>query len=196
MSFFKTAVVTAALVTFGATAQAASWDFDADADTFWSNHNFEGTFDQVYNDSDSVRFGGNTSDGVTVSASAFGDDPFMDAGNAGLGVCSSGNSGAASLAFGAISDCSSGFGSNTDDDNLLYPEMLELVFSTEVWLTGLVVRDAGHNLITDAAAIEINGTSYSAINGEVQGLGGAGFLSVFTFTSAIQPCFLLVDDGG
>lgn len=48
MTSFKTAVATAALVTLGAGAQAATWDFVADADAFYAANGYEGTFDQVY----------------------------------------------------------------------------------------------------------------------------------------------------
>ncbi|MGI9393652.1 MAG: VPLPA-CTERM sorting domain-containing protein [Boseongicola sp.] len=189
MTFLKTTVTAAALVVIGASAQAASFDFASDATAFRASHGFEGTFDQVYNNAGSVLNGGNTNGGITVTASAGDDDPFMDSLSgslpAGLGVCSSGDSGSSSGGFGAISDCSSGYGASTGDDNLLYPEILDLVFSSAVWLTELVIRDADHNLITDEDAIEINGVNFAAINGMVQGLDAAGFMSMFSFTSAL-----------
>ena len=48
MIFFRTAAATAALALMAASAQAATWDFVADADAFYAANGYEGTFDQVY----------------------------------------------------------------------------------------------------------------------------------------------------
>ena len=171
-------------------ATAATFDFEADATAFWnvgpSGDRYEGTFDQVYDPASARSIaagtdGGNSVDGITVTASAMNAngvaDPFMDSGQAGLGVCSFGfDSG--------ISECSSNGGSNTGDDNLVDPEVLTLDFSLRVLLDGLKIRDAGHNLITSQAdAIEINGDFYDTdASGQVI-LTGLGAATSFIFTS-------------
>lgn len=178
-------------------ANAATFDFEADADAFWGANiggsaKYEGTFDQVYGISTidanaranaAGTNGGNTDDGITVMASATNAlgaaDPFMDSGSAGLGVCSSG------LQSSGISECSSGSGNNTGDDNLFSPELLELSFSESVFLESLQIRDADHNLINNQVdAILINGSSYgTGANGLVDlSLLGGG--DTFTFTSS------------
>ncbi len=115
------------------------------------NNQYEGTFEQVYG------AGGAEDGGITVNASAIthpsADDddqephPFTDSSNngsddvAGLGVCSNG------FDFGDpdISDCSTNNGNATGDDNLVFPEVLALSFSEDVFLTDLFIRDAGHD---------------------------------------------------
>lgn len=171
MTFLRTAAATAALALMAASAQAATFDFAQDAEDFFNANNYEGTFEQVYG------AGGATDDGITVTASAFTVDPndnvihpFMDSrGNndgddlAGLGVCSSGfNYGDAS-----ISDCSTNDGNATGDDNLFYPEILELFFNDDVYLTGLFVRDALHDPLTLVAGIWINFDFYDVLVGVV-----------------------------
>ena len=117
-------------------ATAATFDFEADATAFWnvgpSGDRYEGTFDQVYDPASARSIaagtnGGNSVDGITVTASAMNAngvaDPFMDSGQAGLGVCSNG------FQTSGISQCSSNGGSNTGDDNLVDPEVLTLDFS-------------------------------------------------------------------
>ncbi|MGI9393653.1 MAG: VPLPA-CTERM sorting domain-containing protein [Boseongicola sp.] len=212
MTFFKTAVVAAALVTIGVSANAATWTFGFDANSFRSQETFEGTFDQVYGNAASPFFGGNTNGGVTVNASAWADqdkqvgaDPFMDAKSGGLlgglGVCSSGDSAFNVAPYGSVSKCSSGSqfpGNLTGDDNLMFPELLKLTFSQGVRLTDLVVRDGKHNLITSEAAVVIDGIIYGALNGVVQGLDGAGFKSMFEFTSVnlcLKEAVTLIDNG-
>ncbi len=124
--------------------------------------------------------------GITVSASATKGpdliaDPFMDSDIAGLGVCSGG-----SFLTGAIgvSQCSTGYGGPTHDDNLLSPEMLTLTFNKAVKLLGLQIRDKDHKLISGlVGAILIGGNAYdTGANGQVQ-LSALGAGSSFTFTS-------------
>ncbi len=180
----------------GTGAMAATFNFQADADAFWdanvpNQSRYEGTFDQVYGISTidgnarataAGTLGGNTDGGITVTALATAAgvlaDPFMDANNAGLGVCSSGVQGS------GISECSSGSGSNTGDDNLVSPEELTLMFNTSVALTGLQIRDADHNLINNTVgALFINGMLFdTGANGQVD-LTGLGDGSSFVFTS-------------
>ena len=97
---------------------------------------------------------------------------------AGLGVCSSGF-------VGAISNCSTNYGSETGDDNLMYPEVLELTFSDSVRLRDLFLRDALHDPLNGTVAIGWNGGSgvFDVIAGVVQDLGMAGFGNTFLFTS-------------
>lgn len=190
MRLMNTIACAALVALAGSAATAATFDFAQDAENFFNANGFEGTFDQVYG-------GVATDDGISVTASATEGsepaDPFMDSrGNndsddvAGLGVCSSGDSGSSDGTYGAISDCSTNYGSNTGDDNLLFPEILTLTFSglTEASfkITSLFIRDANHDPITDAVAILINGDAYSAVNGVVN-LAGLGLATVFSFTS-------------
>ncbi|MFD3190917.1 PEP-CTERM sorting domain-containing protein [Sedimentitalea sp. HM32M-2] len=199
----------------GTTAGAATFDFGADANAFWfanaSDSRYEGTFDQVYGistvDGNSTAtaagtLGGNSKDGITVTASATkatgaAADPFMDSRGpfAGLGVCSSGLIG--SGADAGKSQCSSRIGSNPGDDNLVSPEELKLSFNLGVELTGLQIRDADHNLISNTTdAILINGVAYdTGANGQVilTGLGAGGsFLFTSNGTSPGKEIYLSV----
>lgn len=199
MKFLKTTVAAAVAVAIsGGAVSAATFDFAADAETFQTNHSFEGTFDQVYNDEDSSLYGGNTVDGITVQASAYdagtqdGLDPFMDSISnrkvAGLGVCSNGFTDTEADGFGLISDCSTGYGDYTGDDNLLFPEILELTFSGGnggliYSIDSLLIRDADHNKITDEDAIIINGITFASVDGYVQGLSALASDTMFFFTS-------------
>lgn len=181
-------------------ASAATFDFGADAQTFFSANtgttSYEGTFDQVYGlngaaDIDGRRAaagtgGGNTNGGITVTASSTSagasSDPFMDSISsgrlAGLGVCSSG------FQASGKSKCSTNVGPNQGDDNLVSPEELILNFSTAVSIAGLQIRDAGHNLISNTiGALWINGSLFSTgANGQVI-LTGLGSGNIFDFTS-------------
>lgn len=188
-------------------ASAATFNFDTDATDFWNanvpgSSSYEGTFDQVYGISTvdgnarataAGTLGGNTDAGVTVTASAtvlqnnqrVPADPFMDSRGplAGLGVCSSGL--ITSGGNAGKSQCSSGVGNNTGDDNLLFSELLELAFNgKKVVLDGLQIRDADHNLINGTDnAILINGQSFgTGENGQVV-LAGLPASKIFTFTS-------------
>jgi len=220
MKIFTTAAV--ALMASSAVSYAATFDFATDADNFFTKNGYEGTFDQVYavggdadlngTDGDDAAFagtaGGNTVGGIEVNAIAAlhpapeGDDtqepllldPFMDSSSngsddvAGLGVCRTGL-----YSTTGISNCSTGFGSSTDDDNLVFPELLALSFSDPVFLTELVIRDAGHDLEngsilagSDALPDDEGHPGYLTLivsGGFVQGLGQLGFSDFFYFTS-------------
>jgi hypothetical protein len=222
MNFLKTSAAGAAVLTMvGTAASAATFTFGADAIEFQTSQGFEGTFDQVYNmdDGDNPTFGDNTQDGITVNATAsihppnddqLTADPFMDSlsGNkpAGLGVCSTGfdvlGTDGDSGDYGGISRCStqySGSPKDAGDDNLLFPEILTLTFSKDVWLQDLMIRDADHNLVTGSILvgsdaldpIELEGGGFhpglvelDVIAGVVQDTYAAGFSSLFYFTSA------------
>ena len=201
MNMLKLTAAAIAVVCMSGAASAATFEFDLDADAFFDSSGYEGSFDQVYGgNADAVAAGtngGNSDMGITVTASATNGtasaDPFMDSdGNrditninnlAGLGVCSNGF--ITSGANAGISQCSTGPGSNKGDDNLVSPEMLTLMFSgagSSYNLSGLLIRDANHNLITDTTAIVINSGTYGATLGVVD-LTGLASNSVFTFTS-------------
>ena len=190
----KTLTAAAFTITMACTgASAATFDFAADADAFWgasvANSNpYEGTFDQVYGISsidlearadEAGTNGGNSVDGITVTASAGLADPFMDSNLAGLGVCSSGFQ-----VLSGVSECSSGGGSNPGDDNLVTPEILTLSFTQTVSLDGLQIRDANHDLISNTiGAISINGDLYNTGDfGQVL-LSALGVGAAFSFTS-------------
>lgn len=192
------AATVAAAVAFSVTgASAASyltWNFAEDADAFYAKNGYEGTFDQVYgvggdpfNDAaDAGTLGGNIQNGVTLEAGAFDAvqdselDPFMDSNVAGLGVCSGGFD----YTGNHISDCSSGHGDATGDDNLVFPEVLALAFSRDVLLTDLLIRDADHNLVDGLIAIAWEGGiglfQYTA---GVVDLTGIGWSDIYFFTS-------------
>ena len=217
MNFLKTTAASAAVLTMvGTAASAATYSFGADAISFQTSQGFEGTFDQVYNqdDGDNPTFGLNTQDGITVQATAtihppnddqLTADPFMDSLSgrkpAGLGVCSTGfdvlGTDGDSGDYGGISRCStqySGSPKDAGDDNLLFPEILTLTFSKDVWLQDLMIRDADHNLVTGSIlvgsdALPLNEghpglVELDVIAGVVQDTYAAGFSSLFYFTSA------------
>ena len=162
-TFLTTTALSVGFVVAAGAASAATWDFGSDAHSFRVNDGFEGTFDQVYNDSDSSLYEKNTQDGITVNAFALDHDdgpfrfgPFMDSKSggqvAGLGVCSTGFDTTAtedgSGDFGGMSRCStqySGSPSDTSDDNLVFGEILALTFDAPVQLTELLLKDADHD---------------------------------------------------
>lgn len=78
--------------------------------------------------------------GVTLTSN--GNDAYLDAGNAGLGVCSTG------LTTGL--QCV-----ESDDDNVTTGESVRLTFSgaAVLGLSNFVFRDANHNLIADPQAL-------------------------------------------
>ena len=189
-----------ALAGGAAHAATATWDFEADATAFRNAKNFEGTFGQVYG-------GTSTKSGITLGASAYLDSdldgsadptstaitPFMDAGNAGLGVCKTGFNASVSNGFGGESRCStqySGGGTkNTADDNLVFPEILKLAFSgvPGVAIDDLYVRDKDHGFTAGTIRISTDGINFgnysiAAGTGKVT-LTGLGAASMFWFTS-------------
>ena len=206
MNFLKTTAASAIVFAMvGTAASAATWDFDLDADKFYDDNGYEGTFDQVYD-----YLGGTERDGITVMASAQlhdgttqGVHPFMDADGdrtqvkesnlGGLGVCSNG------IDANDQSDCATGnpTASNTGDDNLVFPELLELAFSDRVFLRDLYIRDANHNPETGFIRVgssalptfmigdveHIGFVDLEINNGLVVNAEAAGFSDVFYFTS-------------
>lgn len=193
----KALLVLAAMAS--SSAFAATFNFAADADAFWGANiagadKYEGTFDQVYGlttiDIDgraaaAGTTGKNANDGITVTASATNSsglaNPFMDSGNAGLGVCSNG------FDSSGKSTCSTGVGPNQSDDNLQNPETLTLDFGVMVAITNLVIRDLNHNLIINTAnAIFINGTGYSTDSSGLLNLAGLVGAKIFDFEGQID----------
>lgn len=181
----KSIVTAAALVcVIGASdVSAATWTFGADAEAFDNKANqdaagngqlaIEGTFDQVYLDSDSPLFGQNQQDGITLTASATKDglsaDPFMDSKSggriAGLGVCSTGFDTSITNKYGGESQCSTHYTTNggqltkqAGDDNLVFPEVLKLTFDHTVALKDLIVRNGKHYLVDGFILISTDGT--------------------------------------
>ena len=217
MNFLKTTVASAAVLTMvGTAASAATFSFGADAISFQTSQGFEGTFDQVYNmdDGDNPTAGLNTQDGITVNATAsihppnddqLTADPFMDSLSggkpAGLGVCSTGFDAAGtdgdSGDYGGISRCStqySGSPKDSGDDNLVFPEILTLSFSKDVWLQDLMIRDANHEMVTGSILVGSSAlpldeghpglVELDVIAGVVQDTYAAGFSNLFYFTSS------------
>ena len=209
MKTFRLLSVAVCALGLAGAANAATFDFAADAETFFNNNtaqkgdaqkNYEGTFEQVYGS------GGATDGTITVQASATKTvngqevvaDPFMDSrGNgdnddvAGLGVCSSGLTqydADPGVSVDLISNCSTNFGTNTGDDNLVSPEILKLTFSDSVdsenvfLITELFIRDSGHDPISGEDVISINGMMFDASLGVVD-LTGLGPDTMFFFTS-------------
>jgi hypothetical protein len=193
-----------ALVATGANAATATWDFEADATAFRNSDNFEGTFDQVYGGTAAPAL--STINGISLGASAYLDadnngvadattktiTTFMDAGNAGLGVCKTGFDVTARPGYGGESRCStqySGSPKNTGDDNLVYPEVLKLTFDTTVSLLDLVVRNGSHNLVSGNILISLDGTfdmvaDRFSLNGSGEAdLSALGASKMFWFTS-------------
>lgn len=161
------------LVAIGAHAATATGDFKAHAKAFRNSDGFEGTFDQVYGSTAAPAL--STVNGFLLCASAYLDadnngvadatnstiTTFMDAGNAGLGVCKTGFDDAAREGYGGESRCStqySGSPKNAGDDNLVYPEVLKLTFDTTVLLLDLVVRNGSYNLVSGNILISLDGT--------------------------------------
>ena len=191
-----------AFVVSAGVASAATFDFATDADVFFTENKYEGTFDQVYGDnadSQAANTVGNNEDGgITVNAFAVDHDsgaqldPFMDSSNlgsddvAGLGVCSGGTD----FTGVNISDCSTGWGDAAGDDNLLFTEVLGLIFSEDVFITELFIRDKGHDPLTSSIAIMTDFENhvvqtFDVVGGWVQGLDQLAKSSVFAFTSAV-----------
>lgn len=194
-----TALATACAVLFAGAASAATWNFEADATSYRNSNQKEGTFDQVYPGTSATR------DGISLSAAGYIDadndgvpddtgdtaiTPFMDAGNAGLGVCKTG--------FDVSVDesqCSTGY-NQTDgtgtyapgDDNLVSPEVLKLTFGHEVLFESLKIRNGGHKLVDGWVLISLDGTfdnttdKYTLSSGMVD-LTGLGSSDMFWFTS-------------
>lgn len=196
-----------AAMTAGA-ATAASWDFNNDATAFRNANGFEGTFDQVYP-------GGATRDGITLTAAAYidanndgvADDtngveitPFLDAGNAGLGVCSTGFDDTVSEGgFNGQSRCSTGYSqvpgatnpADPGDDNLVAPEVLKLTSSSLIAFDSIQIRNHAHQAVAGSVLISLDGTFNAATdtylldaNGFVIGLNALGPSQMFWFTSA------------
>ena len=132
--------------------------------------------------SDSLVSGGWTKDGITLDVTASGSewsDGFLDAGAAGLGVCSS-EKGCVSGDSGAV----------TGDDNLGFVggassgvlETLFLTFSKEVRITDLILRDADHNELVDGDLFwiaELGGElAYTAGGVDLSGLGAYGMFTI------------------
>ena len=171
----------------GASASAVTFNFEKDADTFRASAGYEGTFDQVYGaNADAIAAGTaglNTDGGITVSASASNSglpdiNPFMDSGEAGLGVCSAGTRPS------GISQCASGIGIAPGDDNLVSPEMLTLTFSDVFRIDELIIRARNHSLISNITdAISINGVLFSTGADGMVDLTGLVASNIYTFTS-------------
>lgn len=201
--FFLSAA--AALTVIGAanSASAATWNFQTDADAFKSAKSFEGTFDQVYS---GAGLGSSTRDGITLSASATNTSitdtsilitPFLDGGNAGLGVCSTGfDASVTESGFDGQSRCSTGYNhvpGNTapyapGDDNLVAPEILKLTFGKNVSITDLFVRNGGHGLGNGSLFISTTGSTFDAadeysMSSGIVNLDGLASSSMFWFTS-------------
>ena len=197
-----------ALAGGAAHAATATWDFEADATAFRNAKNFEGTFGQVYG-------GTSTKSGITLGASAYLDSnldgiadltsaaitPFMDAGNAGLGVCSTGfDNNVSKNGFVGQSQCSTQYSSSggalthaPGDDNLVFPEILKLAFSgvPGVAIDDLYVRDKDHGFTAGTIRISTDGINFgnysiAAGTGKVT-LTGLGAASMFWFTSTTDP---------
>lgn len=145
MTLTKILSAAAVAVTLATGASAATFDFDALADSAKiANGNIEATFDQA-------QPGGWTVDGITVNAfggrldlgdaHAFLDADFSQNNGAGLGVCSAG------FDVNGNSNCATGGQGNAQgDDNVTANELLDLVFSTRVEITDLLFRGANHLL--------------------------------------------------
>ncbi len=171
-------------VAFGpvsATAATASFDFAAMADVYKAaNAGQEGSWDQVTG-------GSVTDNGITITDAkgTWAGDPLGDlthaffdgtdgSGPAGLGVCHSGWN-------GSLSECSSNGGAFPGDDNIGMGEALTLIFDRAVWITDLLLRDAGHQLLD--GTVSINGSVYTVVAGMIDSwdLKSIGTVDTFTF---------------
>lgn len=204
-------ILLAATCCFGLTGAAhaatATWDFEADATAFKTSAGFEGTFDQVYG-------GASTKNGITLSAAAYRDtnldgiadiwqnsvDPFMDKGNAGLGVCSTGFDESVTVgSYIGQSQCSTQYKSSggqlthqPSDDNLVQPEILKLSFGNlQVKIDDLHVRNGTHGFSSGHILISTDGSfdttndlfSITAANEGFVNLTGLGASNMFWFSS-------------
>lgn len=137
MNFGKLIAAAVVAGTMASGAMAATFDFATLADQAKAGApggvGIEATFDQAQ------PFGW-TVDGITVNVGGAGGHAFLDAGNAGLGVCGSGFT-------GTISNCATGGpGTAQADDNVTREEGLLLQFDQTVSLIDLLFRGANHGL--------------------------------------------------
>jgi len=157
----------ATLVGLAAPAGAAVYDFNAigDGAGFLSSSGprigFEGSWDDVIGNKIFDGGIGLRATGTNISGSPA--HAFIDAGNAGLGVCSS-------------VSCVSGVpGANTGDDNLnRAEEALIFDFDQIVRVTGLTIRNADHDPAN--GSFEFKGQTFSVVNGIVD-VGALALLS-------------------
>lgn len=197
------AAATALVATTGV-ASAATFDFAYIATKYRNLTGNEGDYDQIAASAVGAYF---TDGGVSV-IDAIGTNTNVEEGvhsffdsttslPAGLGVCSSG------YQDDGVSECSTGSGSNTGDDNItsVYggDEAVEVVFDTKVALTDLTFRTTKHGLAE--GTLLINGVEYSVAAGKLTdagalGAGGSiGVMESFTFGyggSEATPIYLQI----
>lgn len=156
----KTLSLAATLVVAGAvSANAVTYDFEAYADGTYG----EGVFDGVAWNGNLA--GGST--GLTVTASGGDDFAYLDAGGAGLGVCT--------IIDGA-DQCNP-----TSDDNVQLGETLILTFSEDVKITSILLRNATHGLFEALDFINFDGDNSGTYTVGLGGFGGV-FGSLWEFT--------------
>ena len=187
---FRTTIAAGLLAVLGATsAHAATFNFAAIADDFWTDastnapkgtttERYEPTWAQIkyfdVNDNGNDYFVDGGVELVNVMATynppngQAPADGFFDSGNAGLGVCHSDATSYTSPHGGNISNCSTNFGNATSDDNVTFNEAMTLVFDKAVSVTNLLFRNADHYLAN--GTILINGTQYTVASGVIASL--------------------------
>lgn len=191
MKRFLTAATVAGAICAGGMAHAVTFDFEALADTFYGDNGYEAIWEQAVGadgwwegDGDGTLqiMAGvqNAKPGAPTSGEGYAH-AFLDSGNAGIGVCSTGvDTSNATGIGGEMSLCATGYsgslGNLVDkgDDNVADPEVLELKFSHMAKATFGLVRDANHNLANGTMEIAVDGGSfvtYNVANGVIQGTG-------------------------
>ncbi|MDW3224741.1 MAG: VPLPA-CTERM sorting domain-containing protein [Paracoccaceae bacterium] len=154
-------------------ASAATFDFVSIADNAGDANYIGGT---ELNWGDTAFAAGLTIDGITLIASGSNvnnnfADAFFDKGTAGLGVCST------------VLGCATGGPGNTADDNVSASqggETLTLDFGTEVSITDIFFRAAGHGALT--GSLNLNGGVLGITNGfATSGLSLLSGASVYDF---------------
>lgn len=142
---------------------AATFDFEAMADTYKSAHGGkEGNFDQLLAfDPGQFTDGGVSITGMNASyASGNFAEPFFDGGRAGLGVCHT-----APAPQSSLSGCSSNGGAAPGDDNVTTGEALSVLFDKMVRITDLLFRNGGHGLLD--GTVWVDSRTFDVVDGKI-----------------------------
>lgn len=168
MSFFKTVVATAALVTIGASAHAATFDFGAMGDAYESDFAAFAAWD-AGNVDPFLEDGGVTLTNITATGPGGKVGYFDDGVKNGLGACT--------IVASGPDSCD-----GNPDDNWAAGETITLFFDSVVDLAGLVFGN--HTLFGDGS-VTINGDIYSVTAGVIDTTGLLA-AAAFTFSDPVN----------
>ncbi|MEH6910337.1 MAG: PEP-CTERM sorting domain-containing protein [Oceanicoccus sp.] len=184
MKMFRTSIFCAALCV-SSLSQAVLMDFE----DFSDSNTVEGTLSSF------------TSGGLTASLTAGSTqggtnyDPYLDYGNAGVGVCKN-STAAAIVGSGRNNKCRTpdNTAGAAGDDNLQYMEFLRLDFNEVVTITDIFFRDSHHNNLNGSVLFSVDGVAFGSgatfANGLSQGLTFTGTTLDITIASGAQELYL------